>query len=228
MLECQSVRVSKCSETIHYSRFTILLTFLCSLFTVSHASTIDEVVEHLQKKYKEVQDVQGKFSQTSHIKDLDKTEKYEGMFFISKASGIKMKWAYMKPRDEEVIINETDIWIYKKSEKQVLKGKFNKGSYGHVPLALMSSLENLRADFDTIMIKKDTLELKPKQQIGSIKKILLVTGSGDFPIKFFTLFDVYNNKIEIAVKAAKVNSGLEESLFIFKVPLGVEVFDLNP
>ncbi|MBI4686193.1 MAG: outer membrane lipoprotein chaperone LolA [Nitrospirae bacterium] len=209
----------------------LLLTAYCLLstflFTVSYASTLDETADHIQKKYNETQDVQGKFSQTSYIKDLDKVEKYEGTFSISRVAGTKMRWIYSKPRDEEVIINGSDIWIYKKSEKQALRGKLGKGSYGQVPLALFSSLSNMKGDFDISLQKDDTLELKPKRQIGFIKRILLVITDKDFPIKSFTIFDTYGNKIDITIKSVKINTGLDEALFTFKPPHGVEVFELG-
>ena len=205
-----------------------LFTIHCSLFTAVSAATVDEVVENIQKKYNGIQDVRGKFLQTSYLKDLDRIEKYEGKFFMSKKSGTKMKWTYTKPRDEEVVINDPDIWVYKKSEKQALKGKFSKDSYGQVPLSLLGSIGNLRASFDITMSKEDTLELKPKRQLGIIKKILLVTKADDFPIKSFTVFDAYGNKVDITVKDTEVNLSMDESLFIFKAPSGVEVFEFNP
>lgn len=250
--------------TLNFPLITFLFTVFCSLFTVCDASTVDEMVADLQKKYNEVQDVYGRFSQTSYLKDLGKTERYEGRFFVSKKAGIKMKWSYTKPRDEEVIITESDIWIYKKSEKQALRSKFNKDAYSQVPLALLSSLGNLKEDFIITMLKvevtsetslgiesyrradrrveatlrEDSLrgdplqenifELKPKKQMGLIKKLLLISNTGDFPIKSFALFDIYGNKIDFVIKDIKVNQGLDESLFVFKAPADVEVFELSP
>jgi outer membrane lipoprotein carrier protein len=209
----------------------LLIAFL--LLLISHfslniiiAATVDDVVERIQKKYAEIQDIQGRFFQTSYIKDLERVEKYSGKFFIKKPS--QMRWEYKKPRDEEVIIRGSDTWIYRKSEKQVLKSKFTKGAYNQVPIALLGSLENLKADFDITMIKKDTLELKPKHQMGFIKKLIFETTSEDLLIKMFTIFDTYGNKIVIELEDVEINPGLDDSLFIFKAPPGVEVFELNP
>lgn len=204
----------------------LLLTAYCLLSTVSvSAATLDETVERIQKKYGEIKDIKGKFSQTSYIKDLDRVERYDGGFFIKKPSG--MRWRYSTPRDEEVIIKESDVWIYKKSDKQALKSTFSKDAYSQIPIALLNSIGNLKADFDITMIKGDTLELKPRSKMGFIKMVLLVVNSHDFPIKTFTIFDTYGNKIEVVVKNVEINSGLEDSLFIFTPPPGVEVFDLN-
>ena len=198
---------------------------LLSIVSTSHASTVDEVVGRIQKIYGEIKEVQGKFSQTSYIKDLDKIERYEGEFFMKKPSS--MRWNFSKPRDEEVIIKENDIWIYKKSEKQALKSAFNKDAYNHVPIALLNNFGDLKNNFDIKLIKDDTLELTPKRRMGFINKLLIEVNSTDFPVKTFSVFDVYGNKINITIKDVKINSGLEDSIFIFKLQPGIEVFDLN-
>jgi len=210
----------------HFSFLILLLALHFSLFTVVSAATVDDIVERLQKKYGEIQDIQGKFSQTSYIKDLDRIERYEAAFFIKKP--FSMRWIYSKPRDEEVIIRDTETWIYKKSEKQALKSTFSKEAYSQVPITLLSSLGNLKIDFDITLIKNDILELKPKRQMGFIKKILLEVSSGDFPVKTFSIFDIHGNKIDIKITNVEINPGLEDSFFIFKAPPGVEVFDFNP
>lgn len=200
-----------------------LFAFHFSLSTVVYATSVDEVVDRIQKKYNAIQDIQGKFFQTSYIKDLERVEKYEGTFFIKKPSS--MKWIYSAPRDEEIIIRDTDAWIYRKSAKQVLKSTFSKDTYGQVPIALLNSLGTLKSDFDIIEIKKDMLEIIPKRQTGFIKKIVLEVSSGDFPIKAFNILDINGNKIDIVIKDTKINTGIEDSFFIFKAPSDVEVFE---
>ncbi len=198
---------------------------LILLFTSASAATVNDVVERIQKAYDNIQDLKGTFSQTSYLKDLERVEKYSGEFFIKRP--YSMRWSYSKPRDEEVIIRDSVTWIYKKSEKQVLKTTASKGNYNQVPIALLSSLAELKTDFDIALIKEDNLELLPKNRTGFIKKILLEVDSGDFPIRTLSIFDIHSNRIFISLKNVKVNSGLKDAFFIFKPPPGVEVFDLN-
>jgi len=209
-----------------FSSFILLLIILPLLFSASFATTVDDIVERIEKKYAEIKDIRGTFLQISYIKDLDRVEKYKGRFFIKKPS--KMRWEYESPRDEEVIINGSIAWIYRKSQKQVLKSKFTKGTYTHIPIALLGSLQNLKTEFEVTMAEGSILELKPRQQIGPIKKILLKTISKAPLIKGFQIFDTYGNRVDIELKDVEINPGLDDSLFIFKVPPGVEVFDLNP
>ena len=74
---------------------------------------------------------------------------------------------------------------------------------------------------------KNALNLVPKRKMGFIKMLVLETVSGDFPIKMFTIIDTYGNIIMIELENIKTNPGLEDSLFIFKTPPGVEVFDMS-
>lgn len=204
----------------------LLIAFLLTIqYSIGNASTVDDLVGLIEEKYNEIQDIQGRFSQTSYIKDLEKTEKYEGRFSIKKPHNLK--WAYSKPRDEEVVIRGDTIWIYKKTEKQILKSTYSKDSLKHVPIALLSSLGNLKNTFAIDLINENTLELKPREKMGVIKKIYIKVNAGDFPVKAFTIFDVYGNKIDITVKNVKINQGIEDSSFILKPPQGVEVIDLN-
>jgi outer membrane lipoprotein carrier protein len=207
------------------SLFIIFYSLIFVVVYASDTSNLEKIVERIQGKYNEIKDITGRFSQTSYIKDLERVEHYKGEFFIRKPSS--MRWVYSKPRDEEVIIREGEIWIYKKSEKQAIKSAFSKDAYGQVPIALLNSLGNLKADYEIRLIKDDTLELKPRQRMGYIDYIVLEVNDHDFPIKAFSIFDTYGNKIDIKIKDIKTNSGLSDSLFVFKPGPGVEVFDLN-
>ncbi|TNF55853.1 outer membrane lipoprotein chaperone LolA [bacterium] len=221
-----SYRVS--AKKIFLSLLIVLINYFIFDFSFSppvYASPVDDAIKQLQEKYDGIQDMQGNFSQTSHLKDLERTEKYEGEFLIKKPSS--MRWRYSKPRDEEVIVRDVHTWIYKKSEKQVLKTTFSKDSLNQIPIALLNSLGNLKRDFDITQLSEGFLELKPKRTMGYIKGVLLEVSSQKFPLKKFSIIDTYGNQIIIEVKNVKVNSGLEDSLFTFDVPPGVEVFDMN-
>ncbi len=205
--------------------FAFFLSYSLLLTAASANNTVESLVETIQNKNRQIAGMQGNFSQTSYLKDLDRTEKYEGEFFIKKPSN--MKWSYSDPRDEEITISGNETWIYKKSEKQVLKTTFSKDAYGQVPIALLGSLNNLKDDFDITLVKDGTLELKPKKQMGFMDKIHLETSSNDFPVKTFTIFDTAGNIIVIEIRRVKINPGFDDAFFIFKVPPGVEVYDFS-
>jgi len=206
--------------------FTFLLvTCFLSFVNVIHAATADDVVSDLQQKFSAIKDMKGTFSQTSYLKDLEKTEKYSGTFYIKKPYAIM--WEYKSPRDEKVFVNNTVTWIYKKAQKQAIKTRFSKETYSQVPIALLSSLDDLSTNFDISHAEQGHLNLKPKKKMGTIREIIVETSPGSFPVKSLTAIDQYGNIIMLELGDIKINSGLEDSLFIFNPPPGVEVFDMS-
>jgi chaperone LolA len=189
------------------------------------SSSLPPAVKEIQEKYAGIKDIKGTFDQKSYIKDLEETQEYSGAFFIKKPS--KMMWEYAAPRDEKVIVNDQETWIYKKSQNQVIKTKFSKEQYSQVPIALLGSLENIGDDFDITVTGENSLQLVPKRKMGFIRTLVLETAQGDMPIKMFTLFDTYGNIIMIELKDVMTNPGLEESIFTLNIPPGAEVYEMS-
>lgn len=199
---------------------------LSTLFPMAcFAESVDEVVGRVQKAFAEIKDIKGDFVQTSFIKDLEQTQKYEGSFIMKKPS--RMMWEYKSPRDEKVVVKDTEAWVYKKSENQVIKTGFSKESYSSAPMTIMENFENIRKEFDISMPEKNALNLIPKHKMGFVRMMVMETSPEGFPLKMFTIIDTYDNIIMIELDNIKVNPGLDDSLFIFKVPPGAEVFDMN-
>ena len=236
----------KTYSPLHLSLFFLVFTLLIthySLLTVSAAGDNEQagkagavsgnksndrlsgIVDGIQKKLAGIRDIKGTFIQNSYIKDLDQKQKYTGKFFIKKPS--RVMWEYSSPRDEKILIRDTNTQIYKKSQNQLIKMKFSKDNYNQVPLAMLESLENIWKDFDVSLTQGNALQLIPKRKTGSIKTIVLETASDDFPLKMFTIFDTYDNIIMIELDNLETNSGLDDSLFILKTPPDVEVFDMG-
>lgn len=189
------------------------------------AATLDEMVDHVQKTFSGISDLQGSFVQTSYIKDLEETQKFSGTFSLKKPSSVM--WEYKKPRDEKVVMKDSDTWIYKKSENQVIRTTFSKEAYSQVPIALLSGMEKIRDDFDISVPEENSLQLVPKQQIGFIKTIVMEVSRQEFPVKMFTVIDTYGNIIMIELTGVKVNPGLDDGLFHFTPPPGAEVYDMS-
>ena len=207
----------------------VLLTFIFMFNSLvansASAAGVDETVDMIQNKFAKITNLTGSFSQTSYIKDLEETQEFSGTFFLIKPS--HMMWEYDRPRDEKVVINDTETWIHKKSQNQVIKTTFSKEAYSQVPIAILQSFENIRDDFDITMPEENALQLMPKRKIGFIKTLVLETRTDGFPIKMFTIIDTYGNIIMIELDEMKINPGLDASIFIFKVPEGAEVFDMS-
>jgi outer membrane lipoprotein carrier protein len=208
-----------------YSVF-LLFTFYFLLFSVSFsAASAEEEVLKIQKAYEKIKDISGNFVQKSYIKDLKRTDTFKGQFFIKRP--MKMKWSYKGENSQEVLITNEEITIYQKKEKQAFKGRFDRETYGQAPIALLSGFGKIQEEFN-VSEKNGKLILKPQKPMGGILTIEIEPSEGEFPIKSFTINDSLSNRIEMALKDIKVNTGLEDKFFELSLPKGVNIFEHTP
>ena len=202
----------------------VVIIKLSFVMPVDATGLVDELVASVERKAAAIKDIKGSFSQESFLVDLERTETYKGDFFIKKPS--QVRWRYEEPRDEEVYIRTDVIWIHKRMAKQAVKSKFSENAYAQAPIALLGSLENINKDFTiTAIDKKNTLQLKPRRKIGSIKELHLEVNDGDFPVRSFRIFDVYGNDVTITVNDVETNTELDDTVFTFTPTPDMEVFE---
>ncbi|MEW6570634.1 MAG: outer membrane lipoprotein carrier protein LolA [Nitrospirota bacterium] len=196
--------------------------FLPGVLYVSAGSSAGGEIAAIQKTYEKIEDLSGNFTQKSHIKDLNRTESFSGQFFIKRPA--KIRWDYKSPDAQEILIKNGTLIIYQKKEKQAFRGKFDRGTYGQAPVALLSGFGAIEKEF-SISKKNGRLFLKPKKPMGAIMSIEIEYTEGEFPIRSFIINDSYSNRTEIILKNVKINSGLDESLFDLSLPEGVNIYE---
>ncbi|GAB6182584.1 LolA family protein [Thermodesulfovibrio hydrogeniphilus] len=190
--------------------------FLVSLFTVQYLSfnayASEELVLRLEEAYKNINDANGKFIQTAYIKDLDKTQKFTGRFYIK---GDKIRWQYQGEFSQVVYLNKTSLIVYDKARKQAIQSSFTEEKYGQLPLALLSRMAVLKRDFEITQRSENSLILIPKSKMGNIKSIEIITHDESFPIKSLKVTDFQDNTIKIDFQSVKINTNLKDSIFKF-------------
>ncbi len=191
--------------------FFLILFFFCLAF-VNFSSAEENTITKLEEAYKNINDAQGRFSQISYLRDLDKTQKFNGRFFIK---GDKIRWQYTGDFPQVIYINKKTLTVYDKIRKQAIESTFDEKKYGQLPLALLSRVSVLKDDFEISQISKDTLVLIPKSKMGNIRKIELTLEEGDFPIKSLKVTDVQNNTVKVEFYSVKINKNLRDSIFKF-------------
>ncbi|MBE0426142.1 MAG: outer membrane lipoprotein carrier protein LolA [Nitrospirae bacterium] len=219
-----NIMVKHLKVNILIPAFSILI-FSVLLFTLSAASAAQDEVKKIQKAYEDIKDMSGSFIQKSYIKDLNRTDIFTGQFFIKMP--MKMKWDYKGEDPQEVSINNDEIIIYQKKEKQAFRSKFDRETYGQAPIALLGGFGKIQEEF-LVSGKNDKLLLKPKKPTGNIVSIEIILSEHGFPISSFIIYDLYSNRIEIALKDIKINTGIEDKMFEISFPEGVSIYEYNP
>lgn len=215
LLKSHRQRLSRCL-CVSVVSLLCLLPVVCCL---SSAGAEDQVAR-IQKAYEGIKDVRGDFVQRSYIRDLKRTDTYSGRFFIKPP---EMKWEFSGEKPQSVYITGEDIIIYQKKEKQAIRTKFDRATYGQAPIALLSGFGDINKEF-YVSEMKGRLLLKPRKPMGAIVQIEIALSDGAFPISAMSILDTASNKIDIELKDVKVNTGLGDKIFRFTPPEGVSVF----
>ncbi len=203
----------------------LLIAAISSLFFYSRmaeGADLEDSISRIQKAYEGLTDIRGQFVQKSTIKDLGRTDTYKGEFFIKPP--MKMKWSYKGNAAQDIIVNNETMLMYKKGEKQAYRTRFDRETYGQIPLALLGGFGKITEEF-MITSKGNALILKPKKTLGTVTSILITLSEVGFPVKSFTIYDSRANVVEVKLRDIATNTGIKDSLFDLTVPKGVSIFD---
>jgi outer membrane lipoprotein carrier protein len=229
--------------------FTVCL--LVSLFALplSAASTpasLKDVVSALEKGYAGLQDVQADFSQKTTIAAVNREQKGSGEVLLKRpASATAMfRFNYAKPK-QQIISNGKQVWFYTPENKQVMVNSVAAMFAGgnSIALSYLTGLGHVSRDFDITFASEPQdkngnyqLELTPKKPSAVLAKLQLTVSSGAvaqlqasgevrnvFPVVSSIVHDAGGNRTRIDYSRARVNKGLADGKFNFKIPEGVEV-----
>ncbi len=198
--------------------FILILNFLSS----NNLFADDELISRIKKSYTNIKDIKGVFLQTSKIAELKREMKFEGMFFIKIPK--KIFWKYGHKDSEEVYINNDEMIIYQKKLKQAIRKKYDENAFGQIPIIFLHGLKDVEKDY-SFEEKKGVLRLIPKFSESNIKNVDIYPDRGSFPIGKFIILDKNNNEIEIVIKDVMINVNLDDNIFVFTPPEGVNIID---
>lgn len=231
-------------------RSAIFCMFLCMialpLSAASPTASLKEVVSSLETGYVNLQDVQADFAQKTTIATVKREQKGSGELLLKRpASATAMfRFNYTKPK-QQIISNGKNIWFYTPENKQVLVSDVSTMFAGgnSIALSYLTGLGHVSRDFD-ISFAAEPLDadgnyqliLTPKKASSVLSKLELTVSSAVvsqfrsygvvksiFPVVSSTVHDLAGNQTRIDYMRTRVNKGIANSKFNFKIPAGVEV-----
>ncbi len=201
--------------------------------TASESSAaLNKAIEDIHQTYEKINDLQADFVQTVEIQGFNTTYVSTGNVFIKKG---KMLWDYIEPGKQMIYVNGGGFQFYVPDHKQVIRSKVGGQSDTHLPLKLLSGLGRLDQDFQVSFAIEPTkpgeavhLSLIPKKNMGVDKIVITVIPSKQIKglvIDQVVLYEQNGNVSTSTFEKVKINKGIDDSLFDFKIPEGVEIID---
>lgn len=228
-----------------YSLLLLIMTAV-PVLAVEKTAELKDVVAALEKGYATLQDVQADFSQKTVIVAIKKEQRGSGEVLLKRpaASTAMFRFNYTKPK-QQIVSNGKQVWFYIPENRQVMVSQVSEMFKGgnNIALSYLTGLGHVSRDFMIAFAKNQRdnsgnyqLELIPKKPSPVLSKLQLTVSaeavehfllSGTvrniFPVVSSVVFDITGNETRIDYSRARVNKGIDNGKFNFKIPEGVEV-----
>ncbi len=183
------------------------------------------VIKMVEAKYKTVSVMKAAFVQTTHS-EVFGDEKQQGEVTLKRPG--MMRWDFRNGVDRQFVTDGTKMWIYNKTENQVIEYN-DVSSSASAADSLLQSLDRMDELFNIEMPSPTddgyVMVLRPKatEQLKMLKLVL----EKDLVVRSVTITDAFDNITELIFSEMKFNVEAPDSIFKFIAPAGAEVISTS-
>jgi outer membrane lipoprotein carrier protein len=194
----------------------------------ARAETPEELVEHVQHRYETTRDLEASFTQRATLKTLNETQISSGKLYIKKPG--KMRWDYLKPENQVILLKNDILSIYTPDINQILEQQVADLYRSKHPAAFLAGQGKITEIF-SVRVEPISgpggeaawhLALTPKEDNPQLKELRLEVKKPNYDIVRSVIVDHFGNVTDIRYNAIRINRGLDETVFALKLPPGVK------
>ncbi len=193
---------------------------------------LEDVISRIQRNYDKINTYQAQFTQEVSSTSFNRTISQGKGEVIYQKPG-KMFWHYSEPEEHLYITDGKTLWDYLPAEKQVVVMEISEALRQSLPRAFLFGMGKLKDQFEisfhsgriTDAEGNYWLDLVPKdeterQTLGTIQ---FRVDPKEFLVRQAELLDALGNRNNLVFKGIRVNQKVDEKIFSFQVPQGVEL-----
>jgi len=201
----------------------IIKLFALLLFaTVTYAESSD--ADHLKRFLDNVQTLEANFKQTLVDDQGIELESSSGVVFLNRPD--KFRWDYQQPYTQTIVTNGDTLWFYDEDLEQVTIRDVSS-SIANTPAAVFGSYEDIDEQFIIIDMgtieKFDWVELTPRDIESQYNSIRL--GFDSEQLGMMVMFDNLGQVTRIDFTDEIINKKMDDSMFDFEPPQGIDIID---
>lgn len=197
------------------------------------APSLEQLTAKMQETYDKTKDLKATFVQELTIQTIKKTEREEGTVYFKNPK--RMHWEYTRPKAKKLVVNPQKAWLYVPEDHAVYIQDAQALYQSRVILRFLSGTGRLLEDFQIEYAAPQAtdqeghylLVLTPRQADLGIDRIHLTVDRKSFQILQCSFSDAFGNLTRIRFQNIRTNNQLPESLFHFKPPRGVDIFNIS-
>ncbi len=190
---------------------------------------LDDIIERVENRYN-VSSFSARFAQASTLKAMEITDTASGLIFVKRPG--MMRWVYENPERQIIITDGNILWIYRPEENQVMVGKAPAFFGNGKGAGFLSDIKLIRKKFSIFLEKKESddyhvLKLLPKEQSIDLSVIYLSISKKTFDIVQIVTHNSYGDETRIELSNIQFKQHLDDSIFSFKIPEGVDILQID-
>jgi outer membrane lipoprotein carrier protein len=190
-----------------------------ALATPAPSSPAEALARRIEARHRGVRDLTARFVQTYRSGALGREVVEKGVLSLKPPS--RMRWEYRDPEKKTFVSDGKTSYFYVPADRQVIRRE--QSDARDLPVMLLSGHADILATFEVALetgpAGLQRLRLTPEPEIEH----LYVDVDGDDRIRAILVVDAQGNRSQFAFDAIRENVGLDDRLFRFEVPRGVEV-----
>jgi outer membrane lipoprotein carrier protein len=202
---------------------TLLMTTLLGSTLFSGWTFADTPAEALQDVLKGYDRFSAEFEQMTRTEQSVTSEVSQGQFYVEKPG--KFRWETYTPFPQTIVSDGEFVWIYDPDLEQATRKPVQSADANGAAMILNGDVDGLNEEYE--IHQSDTsastqmFELTPRSDQSSFQKIRIYFHEG--VMSELLLEDVLGQQTTIMMQKPVINPDMEESLFHFDPPEGVDV-----
>lgn len=188
-----------------------------------------EILDRVEEIYT-ASEFSADFIQASTIKAMQITDSAAGKLFV-KYPG-KMRWEYKEPERQIIVTDGSQLWVYRPDDNQVLVGRAATFFGAGKGAGFLSDIGRMRLDFEITLEEIRfgdyyNLMLVPQKKDWDLVLIHILVSKATFRIAQVYTYNAYDDVTRIEIVNPQFESCLDDALFTFEIPKGVDVLELD-
>ena len=185
-------------------------------------SPAEALARRIEARHRGVRDLTARFVQTYRSGALGREVVEKGVLSLKPPS--RMRWEYRDPEKKTFVSDGKTSFFYVPADRQVIRR--DTADSRDLPAMLLSGHADIVGTFDVALetgpAGRQRLRLTPRKPEPEIEHLYVDVDGGD-RIRAILVLDAQGNRSQFAFEDIRENVGLDDRLFQFEVPRGVEV-----
>jgi outer membrane lipoprotein carrier protein len=197
------------------------------------ADDLASIVKQIETAYRNTKELQADFVQTTHYEGFSQPYVSKGRLSVRRPE--QMRWDYREPSKHQIYVNGGEVIYFVPEHQQAIRSSMDREVQSPVPLMLLAGAATLSEQFaiawDGQPGKKDGayhLRLTGQGATAALAPLTIEAAADTFLIRRVILHDPSGASTSFDFSHLKLNGKLDNAIFTFTPPAGVDVVDTPP